>query len=188
MLNELPEVSKKKFAHCFGNMYVVPNRAQEGFDVSSVGLFAIDRDSYPLTVLQLQNRELSRDAEREKQRIFDASLATPNFDTHAEVKKVMLHLASLAQYEQVFEFLHVSELEHDLRCISQNSVLRFLEIPQELVERTRAECDRLQREIDSVRLNLELPLFKKMYGELAPDIREKLKWMYDGVWCDLESG
>lgn len=185
LLSFLPEKSADRFSKCFGSKYVPAARSKESFDVSSVGVFEVDREFRPLSVLAFEELGLHQKAMEETDRIRRASFGR-NIDIHEEVKEALQALASPTQYKAVFESLHLGELEHDLRCITQPRVLQFLEIPPNLLEKTRSECERLQQEIDSVRLELEVPILESVYGELPQNTREKLSWMYDGVWCELE--
>ncbi len=185
LLEFLPEKSVNQFAKCFGSKNVRAVGNQESFHPSSIGLFEVDRDFRPLDVLADQERELQVKANEEFERIHRASTSDRNVDIHQEVKGALQTLATEKQYLAVFEFLHVGELEYDLRCLHQPEVLRYLEIAPELAEVIRRECDRLQNEIDTTRLQLEVPILKSVYEELAPNTRETLRWMYAGVWCDL---
>ena len=185
LLSSFPDESKKQFVKAFGTTYVPSSVVRDAFDASSIGIFKEDRGLSPLS----QFAALAPSARLELLKISDRLSKEAEFkgvDQRQAVREAVSELISPAQYNATFEAMHLRRLEYDLRCILEPDVLRFLKLPNNLVAETQKECDRLQGEIDELRLRMEVPMFKSLVRDSPKDTRDRLKQFYHKVWCELE--
>lgn len=181
LLSSFPDESKTQFVKAFGTAYVPSSLVRGTFDASSIGIFKEDRGLSPLYQFPNARSEMRRIARRLRK-----ESGFQNVDQREAVKEAVSELISPAQYNATFETMHLRRLEYDLRCILEPNVLRFLEIPNNLVAEIRKECDRLQGEIDELQMKLEVPMFKTLVLDSPKDTQDRLKQFYNGVWCELE--
>jgi len=112
--------------------------------------------------------------------------ADPQFDFENEGFRAALTILTSTQRIAAARRVHLVLLESDLKVIVRADIARFLELPAQMLLTIRPECEKKQEELDAMRFEAEVEVFRQAYSTLPKDSQRRLKRLYNNVWCELK--
>ncbi len=203
LLSKFPDASRTLFAQCFGRDYLPAPMPKDSFDESSIGLFTRDRGSeflllaaYVLSpkvkvlaplgaekLTEQQGLDCSKILREISSKFF---VPVPGWDPNSKADQWVAQNLTTAQRNAVVLYNHLSKLEDDLKVFLEPKVYQYLQLPNDLEASIRRDCVQGQEDINAVRLQMELKVFKLAIDALPPKAQQTARQLYDNVWCDLQ--